>query len=108
MNSTNTPASMQAEPAANITAIPSRSELSERTQQSGRARHPADDAPMSEAVRAIVWITGVAFGVLAPGIFAQNAVDTGATQKIRVLQTPITDNRGRNRADVAAIERECE
>ena len=57
-----------------------------------------------------VWApgAGVAFGALAPPIFAQNGVDTGATQKVRVLQTRITDNRGKNRADIAAMERERE
>jgi hypothetical protein len=102
MNSTNTRASMQAVQAANTAAAPLRSELSGRERESKRARDPAGDAGMSEAMRTVVWITGVAFGVLAPGILAQNAVDTGATQKVRVLQTPMADNRGNNRADIAA------
>ena len=41
---------------------------------------PTAGTGMSEAMRTIVWITGVAFGVAAPGAFAQTALDTSATQ----------------------------
>jgi hypothetical protein len=41
---------------------------------------------MSDAMRTIVWVTGVAFGVFAPGAFAQSAFDAGATQKNSALQ----------------------
>ena len=108
MNSTTMPASMQAVQAANTKAIPSHSELSTQERESKRARDPAGDAGMSETVRTIVWITGVAFGILAPGIIAQNAVDTGATQRVCALQTPITDNRGKHRTDIAATQMERE
>jgi hypothetical protein len=40
---------------------------------------PTGSGGMSEAMRTIAWITGVAFGVAAPGAFAQTASDASAT-----------------------------
>ncbi len=76
MNSTKTARSTNAaENAAATAATPSdlRSDWVQREQIQGNVHDPAGDIGMSDAMRTAVWITGVAFGVAAPGAFAQGA-----------------------------------
>lgn len=44
------------------------------------------DIGMTDAMRTIMWITGVAFGVVPPGAFSQPAAVAGATQKNSPIQ----------------------
>jgi copper chaperone CopZ len=67
---------------AAITSTPSimRRRLLPRGRNQERDYCQAGDRKMSDAMRAIVWTTGVAFGVIAPGAFAQSAAAGGAMQ----------------------------
>lgn len=51
-----------------------------RLSRTARPASARADAGMSEAMRTIVWITGVAFGVAAPAAFAQSGSDYGTPQ----------------------------
>ena len=63
-----------------------RSELLQGKQIQGSVRDPAGDIGIVDAMRSIVWITGVAFGVVTPGAFAQSAFDASTAQDETVFQ----------------------
>jgi hypothetical protein len=75
--------SVTVEKKARVSAAPS---TEQRAYSDPRARAtkwlppPTGSGGMSEAMRTIVWITGVAFGVAAPGASAQTPLDAAATQ----------------------------
>lgn len=52
-----------------------------------RAGAPAGAVRMSDTMRAVLWVTGVAFGVAAPGAFAQAGPEPGVAQTSPVLRT---------------------
>lgn len=89
MSSTKTARSRNAaENADAIAATPSdwRSELFRTERMHGGVRLPPSGNGMSDAMRTIVWVTGVAFGVFAPGAFSQSAIDAGDTRPNPVFQ----------------------
>jgi len=62
-----------------------RSELLRREQMQRKVRHPTSASGMSDTLRTVVWVTGVAFGVFAPGAFARSE-DAGDSQANPVFQ----------------------
>ena len=63
-------------------------------QRRGGLKELASDTDMSDAMRTVVWVTGVAFGVVAPGAFAQGASAAKTTPTRTVLQKLDTNHEG--------------
>lgn len=65
------------------TATPSdsRPDLLQRNQIPRGVRDLTSGSGMTDAMRTIVWVTGVAFGVFAPGTFAEGPIDARDMEK---------------------------
>jgi len=89
MNTTKTARPTNAVENVDITAAAQsamRSDVLPRAQRQGSVHDLTCGIGMSDAMRTVMWITGVAFGVAAPVAFAQSTPVAGATQKNPVFE----------------------
>ena len=80
MSSTKTARSTNTVENANATAATAsdfRPDLRPREQIQESVHNLTGGIGMSDAMRTVVWVTGVAFGVFAPGAFSQSAINVG-------------------------------
>lgn len=97
MSATNSARNKNAVQNADTTATTTsnmRPDLLPRERIQGSVDGQTGDIKMRDAMRLIVWITGVAFGVAAPGVFAQGAPDTSVKQKNLIIRKLDTNRDG--------------
>ena len=71
---------------ATTTATPLVMRVGARPSEQRSLHERAGSTGMSDAMRTVIWITGVAFGIAAPGAFAQGSNAAGTTQTNPVFQ----------------------